>query len=69
MVSGVFESLGRNELKKHIEDNGGKVTSSVSARTSYLVAGDNMGPSKREKAEKLGVPILSETEFLKKLNG
>ncbi|MBC2840777.1 NAD-dependent DNA ligase LigA [Robiginitalea sp. SC105] len=64
VVSGVFESLGRNELKKLIEDNGGKVTSSVSAKTTYLVAGDNMGPSKREKAEKNGVAIISETTFL-----
>lgn len=64
VVSGVFENLSRNELKKLIEDNGGKVASSVSSKTSYLVAGANMGPSKRTKAEGLGVPIISETEFL-----
>ncbi|WP_343486075.1 NAD-dependent DNA ligase LigA [Allomuricauda sp. d1] len=64
VVSGVFESIGRNELKKLIEDNGGKVASSVSSKTSFLVAGDNMGPSKRTKAESLGVPIISEREFL-----
>ena len=64
MVSGVFASLGRNELKKLIEDNGGKVASSVSSKTSYLVAGENMGPSKRTKAEGLGVPIITEQEFL-----
>lgn len=64
VVSGVFETISRNELKKLIEDNGGKVASSVSSKTSYLVAGANMGPSKRTKAEGLGVPIISETEFL-----
>lgn len=64
VVSGVFESLGRTELKKLIEDNGGKVSSSISSKTSFLVAGDKMGPSKRTKAEDLGVPIISEQEFL-----
>jgi DNA ligase (NAD+) len=64
VVSGVFESISRNELKKRIEDNGGKVSSSISSKTSYLVAGDKMGPSKRAKAEQLNIPILSEQEFL-----
>lgn len=64
VVSGVFESITRNDLKKLIEDNGGKVGSSISSKTSYLVAGANMGPSKRQKAEKLGIPIRSEEEFL-----
>lgn len=64
VVSGVFESLGRTELKKLIEDNGGKVASSVSSKTTYLVAGDKMGPSKRTKAENLGVAIISEKDFL-----
>lgn len=64
VVSGVFESVGRDELKKLIEDNGGKVGSSISAKTGYLVAGDKMGPSKRTKAESLGIPILTEQEFL-----
>ncbi len=64
VVSGVFESLGRTELKKLIEDNGGKVASGISSKTSFLVAGDKMGPSKRTKAESLGVPIISEQEFL-----
>lgn len=67
VVSGVFETISRNELKKLIEDNGGKVASSVSSKTSFLVAGDKMGPSKRTKAETLGVPIISEQEFLQKL--
>ena len=64
VVSGVFENLERTELKKLIEDNGGKVSSSISSKTSYLVAGNNMGPSKRSKAENLGVPIISESDFL-----
>ncbi|MET1259677.1 NAD-dependent DNA ligase LigA [Flagellimonas sp. DF-77] len=64
VVSGVFETLDRNALKKRIEDNGGKVGSSISSKTSYLVAGDKMGPSKRAKAENLGVPIISEQDFL-----
>jgi DNA ligase (NAD+) len=64
VVSGVFEKVSRNELKKLIEDNGGKVSGSISAKTTYVVAGANMGPSKKEKAESLGVPIISEEEFL-----
>lgn len=64
VVSGVFESISRNDLKKMIEDNGGKVGSSISSKTSFLVAGDKMGPSKRTKAESLGVPIISEQDFL-----
>ncbi|WP_223033239.1 NAD-dependent DNA ligase LigA [Hanstruepera marina] len=64
VVSGVFQTVSRNELKKLIEDNGGKVSSSISSKTNYVVAGDNMGPSKKEKAEKLEIPIISEQEFL-----
>ncbi len=67
VVSGVFDSISRPELKKLIEDNGGKVSSSISSKTSYLVAGANMGPSKRTKAENLGIPIISENEFLEKV--
>lgn len=67
VVSGVFSTLERNELKKLIEDNGGKVASSVSAKTSFLLAGENMGPSKRQKAGQLGVPIIGEKEFLEML--
>jgi DNA ligase (NAD+) len=67
VVSGVFSLFSRTELKKSIEDNGGKVTGSISKKTSYIVAGDNMGPSKKEKAEKLGVPIISENEFIEML--
>ena len=67
VVSGVFTQVSRTELKKLIEDNGGKVSSSISAKTSYIVAGDKMGPSKLEKAEKLGVLVISEQDFLDKL--
>jgi len=63
VVSGVFEKVSRTELKKLIEDHGGKVASSISGKTNYVVAGDKMGPSKRTKAESLGVPIISETDF------
>ncbi len=67
VVSGVFETISRNDLKKLIEDNGGKVSSSISSKTSYLVAGDKMGPSKLIKAENLGISILTEKAFLAKL--
>lgn len=67
VVSGVFHSVSRTELKKLIEDNGGKVSSSISAKTSYIVAGDNMGPSKKDKAEKLGIILINEHEFLQKV--
>lgn len=64
VVSGVFNKVSRTELKQLIEDNGGKVSSSISAKTSFVVAGENMGPSKKTKAEDLGVPIISEDNFL-----
>ena len=64
MISGVFSKVSRNDLKKMIEDNGGKVSSSISSKTNYLVAGENMGPSKLAKAEQLGTKIISEEEFL-----
>jgi DNA ligase (NAD+) len=65
VVSGVFEVLSRNELKKSIEDHGGKVTGSISKKTAYVIAGDNMGPSKKVKAESLGIPVISEQDYLK----
>ncbi|RMA64908.1 NAD-dependent DNA ligase LigA [Ulvibacter antarcticus] len=68
VVSGVFTKVSRTELKKLIEDNGGKVSSSISAKTGYVVAGDNMGPSKRTKAEGLDVPIISEDDFLEMIS-
>ena len=67
VLSGVFEKVTRNQLKKLIENNGGKLVSSISAKTSYIVAGANMGPSKRQKAEILDIPILTEKTFLDKL--
>lgn len=67
VVSGVFQTVSRDELKKLIEKNGGKVSSSISSKTSFIVAGDNMGPSKKEKAEKLGISIINENEFLQKI--
>ncbi|MEQ9422934.1 MAG: NAD-dependent DNA ligase LigA [Cyclobacteriaceae bacterium] len=63
VISGVFTNHSRDELKEMIKKNGGKNVSSVSAKLDYLVAGDNMGPSKLEKANKFGVKIISESEF------
>ncbi len=68
VVSGVFSSFSRDEMKELIEQNGGKSGSSISSKTDFLVAGENMGPSKLKKAVDLGVKILSEDEFVKLLN-
>ena len=64
VVSGVFEKFSRDDLKKAIEDNGGKVGSSISAKTDFVIAGDNMGPAKLEKANQLKIAIISENDFL-----
>ena len=64
VVSGVFTKFSRDDLKVTIEENGGKVGSSISSKTDYVVAGDNMGPAKLEKATKLNIPILSEDDFM-----
>ena len=64
VISGVFEQHSREEYKEMIETYGGKNVSSISKNTSFVLAGENMGPSKREKASQLGVPLMSETEFL-----
>jgi DNA ligase (NAD+) len=64
VVSGVFHQLSREDLKKAIEDNGGKVSSSISKKTNFIIAGDNMGPSKLEKAQELGIEIISEEQFI-----
>jgi len=64
VISGVFEKVSRKELKTLIENNGGKNTGSISAKTNFLVAGDKMGPSKLKKATDLGVTIISEDDFL-----
>ncbi len=68
VVSGVFQLMNRNELKKAIEDNGGKVSTSISKKTNYLIAGDQMGPSKKAKAENLGVAMISEEELILMIN-
>lgn len=67
VISGVFEGISRDELKDLIEANGGKMLSSISAKLNYLVAGDNMGPSKLEKAQKLKIPMISQQELLEML--
>ena len=69
VVSGVFFTMSRDEIKELIEDLGGKNVSSISSKTSFIVAGDKMGPEKRKKAEALGIEIKSEAEFLEMING
>ncbi len=69
VVSGVFERFSRDEIKAHIEQHGGKVAGSISGKTSYLLAGEKMGPEKRKKAEKLGVKIISEQEYMEMVEG
>lgn len=64
VISGVFAKHSREEYKAMIEQNGGKNVSSISSATSYVFAGENMGPAKLEKARKLGIPIIGEDEFL-----
>lgn len=68
VVSGVFEKFSRDELKTTIEENGGKVGSSISAKTTYVVAGDKMGPAKLKKASDLGVAIITEDDLIKMIN-
>ena len=63
VISGVFTHFGRTELKKLIESLGGEIRSSLSSKTTYLLAGENAGPSKLGKAEKLNIDILSEDDF------
>ncbi|MBQ8990098.1 MAG: NAD-dependent DNA ligase LigA, partial [Prevotella sp.] len=64
VISGVFAHHSRDEYKAIIEQNGGKNVGSISSKTSFILAGENMGPSKLQKAEKLGIKIMSEDEFL-----
>jgi DNA ligase (NAD+) len=68
VISGTFETFSRDELKELIESNGGKVGSSVSAKTHFLIAGANMGPAKLQKATDLGVTLLSENDFIKMIS-
>jgi DNA ligase (NAD+) len=65
VVSGVFERRSRDELKSLIEKNGGRNVSSISSKTDFVLAGSNMGPAKRQTAEKLSIPIISEEDFEK----
>ncbi|MGB2313385.1 MAG: NAD-dependent DNA ligase LigA [Flavobacteriaceae bacterium] len=65
VISGVFQTISRENLKEIIESMGGTVVGSISAKTNYLVAGEGMGPSKKNKAEKLGIPIIDESTFFK----
>jgi DNA ligase (NAD+) len=69
VISGVFSNFSRDELKRFIETNGGKISSSLSSKTSYLVAGANMGPSKKLKAEKLNINIITENELTNLVSG
>jgi DNA ligase (NAD+) len=64
VISGVFDHHSREEYKQIIEDNGGRNVSSISSKTNFILAGHNMGPSKLDKANKLGIRIVSEDEFL-----
>ena len=68
VISGVFSALSRDEIKEKIKSNGGKVVSAISGKVDYLVAGENMGPAKLEKAQKLDVNIISEQDFLAMIN-
>ena len=68
VISGVFNHHSRDEYKELIERHGGKNAGSISAKTSFVLAGDNMGPAKREKAQELGVKLMSESEFLELIN-
>jgi len=63
VVSGVFDGYGREELKSLIKNQSGKIASTISSKTNYLVAGSNMGPAKKEKADNLGITILDEEAF------
>ncbi len=69
VISGVFVKHSRDEYKALIEQNGGKNVGSISGKTSFILAGDNMGPSKLQKAEKLGIPLVSEDMFLQMIGG
>jgi DNA ligase (NAD+) len=68
VVSGVFSKFSRDDIKKLIEQNGGKNSGSISGKTNYVLAGENMGPEKLKKAEKIGVPVISEDDFIKMIS-
>ncbi|MDE6242674.1 MAG: NAD-dependent DNA ligase LigA, partial [Muribaculaceae bacterium] len=68
VISGTFTHHSRDEYKELIEREGGKNTGSISKKTTFVLAGENMGPAKREKCEKLGIPMLTEEEFLARIS-
>ncbi len=68
VISGTFSRHSRDEYKEMIESNGGKNAGSISKKTDFILAGENMGPSKKEKAVSLGIPMLNEEEFLAMIN-
>ena len=68
VISGTFTKHSRDEYKELIERNGGKNSGSISKKTDYVLAGDNMGPAKLEKAKSLGIPIIDESQFLAMIN-
>ena len=69
VISGTFSHHSRDEYKEIIEANGGRNSGSISKKTSFVLAGENMGPSKKEKCEKLGIPLINESDFLKMIDG
>ena len=68
VVSGVFNTFSRDGIKVEIERNGGKTSGSISGKTNFLLAGDKMGPEKLKKAEKIGVKVISEDDFIKMIS-
>ena len=68
VISGVFEHYSRDQYKALIEQHGGKNVGSISSKTSFILAGANMGPAKLQKAEQLGIKVMSEDEFLRLIN-
>ena len=68
VISGVFNNYSRDELKRLIELNGGKLSSSISSKTNYLLGGSNIGPSKLLKIKKLEIPIISENDLIEMIN-
>jgi DNA ligase (NAD+) len=69
VISGVFKNHSREEMQKIIEENGGKNLGSVSSNTHFIVAGEGMGPAKKERANKLGIPVISEEDLMEMLKG
>ena len=69
VVSGVFETMSRDEAKAAVTNHGGRLVGSISSKTTLVLAGDKMGPSKLKKAENLGVPLMDEAAFLRRIGG